>query len=399
VRMRLHLLAGERRQAEALYLKSMELGGDFQTKAVKGELFRQIAGYLLTRGEASMGLQWIKKAVIQFQGSGNTAGERIATSELGSILLAEGKFEEALEYFALAEQSSTPLLQLEDVVGQALRGVALFLLGNLSRAQNEVDRGLARARFLKNREWELALQFLRARILFEFGFYSEAVLALQECLATETLYECPPARQVLYAWLGRSYAYLGATDTALRVLEQDEETWERHLFLAETRLFREEYLRALEHCDRALAQNKVLDTFPGPRPKWLDGFWDVECRCLVLLRQNALSRRLIQALQGYLWSLEGSGERGIEQLYSITRGERLPEADPYQSLYNFLYAESLPEVRKDELDDSLTVLNKALKLLQQRASRIEDSTLRWRYLNSNRWNARLFSEAKRKKLL
>ena len=399
VKMRLCLLAGDRKQAEELYLKAMDLGGDYQTKPIKGRLFRQVGAYLTSRGEAVMSLQWVKKAVIQFQGSGDTAGERSATAELGNVLLAEGKFEEALEYLTIAEQSSTPALQLEDVSGQGLRGLTLFLLGNLSRAQNEVQRGLARARFLKHREWQLYLEFLQSRILFEFGFYPEAAQALQQCLATEALYESPAARQVLYAWLGRCHAYLGATDTALRVLEQDEESWERHLFLAETRMFREEYLRALEHCERALAQNKVLDTFPGPRPRWLDGFWDVECRCLVLLRQNAMSRRLIQATQAHLWSLEGSGERGIEQLYSITRGERLPEADPYQSLYHFLYSVSLPEVRKDELDDSLTVLNKALKLLQQRASRIEDSTLRWRYLGSNYWNTRLFAEAQRRQLL
>jgi tetratricopeptide (TPR) repeat protein len=399
VRMRLCLLSGERKQAEELYLKGMELGGDFQTRALKGQLFRQIAAYLLSRGEANMSLQWIKKAVLQFQGAGEAAGERAATGELGHVLLAESRFEEAIEYFTLAEQSAVSSPGLEDVIGQALRGVALFLVGNLSRSLSDVERALGRAGALKSREWELFLRFLHARIHFEFGFYAEAAAGFQKALAEESLYDNPAARNVLYSWLGRCYAYSGSTDTALRVLEQDEESWERHLFLAEARLFREEYLRAMEHCDRSLARNKVLDAYPGMRPKWVDGFWDVECRSLVLLRDNAMSRRLIQSLQAYLWSLEGSGERGIEQLYSITRGERLPEADPYQSLYNFFYAESLPEVRKDELDDRLTVLNKSLKLLQQRASRIEDSTLRWRYLTGSYWNSRLFAEAKRKKLL
>jgi hypothetical protein len=56
-------------------------------------------------------------------------------------------------------------------------------------------------------------------------------------------------------------------------------------------------------------------------------------------------------------------------------------------------------LRQDEMDDRLTVLNKALQLLQQRASRIEDSTLRWHYLNNNHWNAGLFAEARRRKLI
>ena len=36
--------------------------------------------------------------------------------------------------------------------------------------------------------------------------------------------------------------------------------------------------------------------FTGVRPKWVDGFWDVECRCLILLRENVMTRRLIQAM-------------------------------------------------------------------------------------------------------
>ena len=41
---------------------------------------------------------------------------------------------------------------------------------------------------------------------------------------------------------------------------------------------------------------------------------------------------------------------------------------------------------RTEVSHSLTT-KPALQLLQQRASRIDDSTLRWHYLNNNRWNA------------
>ena len=51
------------------------------------------------------------------------------------------------------------------------------------------------------------------------------------------------------------------------------------------------------------------------------------------------------------------------------------------------------------MDDSLTVLNKALKLLQQRASKIDDSTERWHYLSNNYWNSLLFAEARKKKMI
>jgi hypothetical protein len=51
------------------------------------------------------------------------------------------------------------------------------------------------------------------------------------------------------------------------------------------------------------------------------------------------------------------------------------------------------------MDDGVTVLSKALKLLQQRASRIDDSQVRWNFLNQNTWNARLLAAAKDKKLI
>ncbi|MBN2553043.1 MAG: hypothetical protein JXB06_09750, partial [Spirochaetales bacterium] len=137
----------------------------------------------------------------------------------------------------------------------------------------------------------------------------------------------------------------------------------------------------------------------GERIEWVDGFRDVEGRCFELQRENALIRRLLQSFQAYLWGLEGSSERAIEQLQMITRGGRIPPSDPYQSLYTYFYACTLPEVRKRELDDSLTVLSKSLKLLQQRASKIEDSSERWQYLSNNYWNSLLFAEAKKKKMI
>ena len=148
-----------------------------------------------------------------------------------------------------------------------------------------------------------------------------------------------------------------------------------------------------------LEQRSVREAFPGERISWVDGFSGVEGRCFELQRENAMVRRLLQSFQAYLWGLEGSSERAIEQLQTITRGGRIPASDPYQSLYTYFYACTLPEVRKIELDDSLTVLSKSLKLLQQRASEIDDSTQRWRYLSNNYWNSLLFAEAKSRKMI
>jgi tetratricopeptide (TPR) repeat protein len=399
VRIRYSLLGGSRRDAESAYLKAVDLGSDFQVSPLKGDLFLQIARYLATRGETNIALQWAKKAQIQFQSCNAPAGEREATLEVGSVMLADGRLDEALEYFNLAEQAAAREASLSQLRLAGLRTAALFIQGNLSRAQTEALDGLARAGRLKRREWELALSFLAARIQFELGSYEQAARGFQEALAVEALYPAPAAREVLYAWLARALAYGGSPAEAQRVLSSLKENWEQCLFLAEACCFQREYSRALEHCGKALSVTQNPESFPGERFPWADGFAGMEGHCVILAKDGALSLRLIQGLQAYLWGLQGSVERAGEQLHAITRSGRIPETDPYQSLYHYWYACILPDLRMEEMDDRMTVLNKALQLLQQRASRIEDSTLRWHFLNNNHWNTGLFAEARQRKLI
>jgi hypothetical protein len=397
VRIRYNLLLGNRKEAEAAYLTAVDQGSDFQVSLLKGELFLQIGRFLATRGETNIALQWVKKALIQFQSAGNAAAEREATLELGGVLLAEARVSEAQEYFNLAGSPQSPDPAELRLAG--LRACAMYLQGNLSRAQSEAREGLAKAHALKRREWELYLAFLAARLQFELGSYAEAVDGFQAALALEALYSEPAANRVLYAWLARAFAYAGSPELALRILGGLKQTWECCLFQAEACLLGRELGKALEYCGQALSLTSSQEAYSVERMLWNDGFSDVEGRCLVLAKDGALALRLVQALQAYLWGLEGSVERATEQLHAITRSGRIPEVDPYQSLYHYWYASILPDIRQEALDDRLTVLNKALQLLQQRASRIEDSTLRWHYLNNNRWNAGLFAEARRRKLI
>jgi hypothetical protein len=397
VRIRYNLLLGNRKEAEAAYLTAVDQGSDFQVSLLKGELFLQIGRFLATRGETNIALQWVKKALIQFQSAGSAAAEREATLELGAVLLAEARVSEAQEYFNLAGSPQSPDPAELRLAG--LRACALFIQGNLSRSQSEAREGLAKAHALKRREWELYLAFLAARLQFELGSYAEAVDGFQAALALEALYSEPAANRVLYAWLARALAYAGSLEPALRILGGLKQTWECCLFQAEACLLSRELAKALEYCGQALSLASSQEAYSVERMLWNDGFSDVEGRCLVLAKDGALALRLVQSLQAYLWGLEGSVERATEQLHAITRSGRIPEVDPYQSLYHYWYASILPDIRQEALDDRLTVLNKALQLLQQRASRIEDSTLRWHYLNNNRWNAGLFAEARRRKLI
>lgn len=399
VKLRSSLLAGRLGDAETLALKALELDGDFASSPGKGQLYLQLARYYETRGETMAALEWAKKAVIQFQACESPAGERQARIELGSIMLAEGRCEEAQEYFSATRQKAPPGLAAEELRALALSTVSHLVIGNLSRALTQAEEGCRSAASLKRREWELFLAFLKARILFELGAYAQSNQGFQEALALAGIYAFPQAQRVIAPWLGRSFAYLGAAESAFRLFESLGESRESLYFQAEAWFQTGRNAEALSALARISTLGQEPATFPAERILWQDGFAAVEGRCFNLLRDSGLLGRLVRSFQAYLWGLAGEGERGIAQLYAITRGERLPEVDPYASLYHYYYACILPELRQVEVDDGLTVLNKALILLQQRAAAIEDSTIRYEYLHRNYWNARLLEAAQRKKLI
>lgn len=86
------------------------------------------------------------------------------------------------------------------------------------------------------------------------------------------------------------------------------------------------------------------------------------------------------------------------ELHKLTRSERSVEEDPNGYWYNYLYAVILPETSGEEVDDKETVLSKAVKSLQERASRIDAPSQRSSFLSRNRWNRRIMEEARERKL-
>jgi hypothetical protein len=398
-RLRAMLLVGNMRDAEELSPEALALTGGYEESPAKSTLLLQIARYYGMKGEISIALDWVKRSLIQFQNLGHLEGELNATVHLGEVMLAEGKTEEALEYLSFYEHTPETTPGAAALRALCLSAVTLYLSGNLSRAQSMAERSSELAAGLLSREWELDMLFLRGRIKLDLGAFDEALKLLEQGVAQAELYGLKEAKSLFLSWLGRTYAYKGDTRLAFLLLESGQEKREGLYFLAEASFLRGDYAGGLEFCIRALSVPGESSLFPGERPLWSDGFSSLEGRCYSLFADGALLVRLIKAFQAFLLGLTGNTKQGIAQLYSLTRGEKLPPVDPYLSLYHYYYASTLPEVGRGQVDDGLTVLNKALKLLQQRASRIENSSLRWQYLHKNLWNARLFEDSQRRNLL
>lgn len=369
-------------------------------EAGRGEALVACATVDLATGDAQSALERLKKALLGFQESGDQVGERSASLALGMTMLADGRTGEAVEYLGLSERLSLegldPLAALR--AGLALAG-CLFIEGRYSRCLAELDAARSRARAVFQREAELFLGFLEARVQFQLGSYDACATLLQACLTHATLYAGETAMPVLEAWLGRSIIYAGDLPRGIACLERIPPGREALLFLAEGLLFSREYDAALQCAERALALPDD-GRFPPPTGVgWKDGFWCVEGRCFRLSRQDALLRRTLTGLRAYLRGLTGSPAEGARELHGLTRGVKQVEEDPSAYLLHYLYSLVLLDSAPEQLDDKATVLGKALKALQERSSRIDVPAQRSAFLTRNLWNRRIMDDARTRKLV
>ncbi len=204
------------------------------------------------------------------------------------------------------------------------------------------------------------------------------------------------AEPVLDAWVARSLVYAGSVAAGASRLERLEPTREVLLFRAEAALFEGDAAGAVLAAEQGMAA-PVGTAFPPPHGGcWRDGFLALEGRCFSLARSETCLQRQLAALRGRLLARQGSAAEAVRDLGELVRSVRPADNDPNLHLYQFFYADALPE-RSGE-DDKVTVLAKALKGLQERASRIDAPAERSAFLHANRWNRAIMEEARSRRL-
>ncbi len=405
-RLRASLLEGNREMAEAARAEVVEVTRSDCGQDLLGEAWVELAKHSLSRGDSPVSLEEVKRALLLFQerrqerSARTEAGERASYLWLGVTMLADGKLSEAAEYIGLSERLCR---ETGDSAG-ALRAcshmaVALFISGRFTQCLAAIERGAATARSICRREPELFLLFLKARTQFLLGAHEDSCVTLETCLCRATLYNLGTAAPVLRAWLGRSALYKGEVEHGLRLLHEMAPSREVLFFLAEGYFFSEALDSALEHLDKALSGGTEFHFSSAEIPSWADGFASIEGRCFRLSRGDAFVRRSLSAMRACLLGLRGNLEEGIRELHKLTRSERSVEEDPNGYWFNYLYSIILPESGTEEMDDKETVLSKAVKNLQERASRIDAPSERSSFLSRNTWNRRIMDEARRRKLV
>jgi len=400
-RMQKALLSENIENAENLYQKRPSNLEGTET-ILKAEIALQEGKYQLFAGSPENAITHAKQALLFYQGKGKTSGEQQSNILLGISMLANNKIEEAIEYFSLARAAKPKnnLLDIE-IQNDAYSALSYFLYGNYSQALEITLSAREKEDKLFKREWDLYCRFLTGRIYHELGLYERAATEFQKTLASSFLYEKSAARKVAYAWLGRSYIYQGHYTKGMSILtHQTAETPETLLFQAEGYMFKEEYKTAIPLLRQALNISNDKKSYPRLAPlSWETGFASYENFVFRYISERNILTHLIRAFLGYALGYSGELEKGIDDLYRITREERISSFDPYNSLYYYLYSHILPEKENYETTDRLTVLSKALKFIQERASRIENSKQKTMYLYRNYWNSLLMKDARNNKLL
>jgi hypothetical protein len=192
--------------------------------------------------------------------------------------------------------------------------------------------------------------------------------------------------------------HAGEPEAGSRLLESLGATREVMFFRAEAALF----ARASDEAARFVEAGLGIPPdarFPAPEATcWRDGFAGVEGRCHRLSRGDALVQRALAALQAYLKAKSPAAGEGIRELHQITRGGKAVDIDPSAYWHHYLYSLVLPESGED-VDDRGTIFGKALKILQERASRIDAPAQRSSFLWQSRWNRMIMEEARERKLL
>ncbi len=362
----------------------------------------EAARYFYASCEYRQGLDAAKRALLFLQNGDNRLLKADANCQIGLIMLGMERMDEAAMYFALGREQldfhQNPHNYIKTMV---LEGLCQFLIGNLSQVRRLMTNARERAAAFGRREWELYSIFLLGRNDFELGRYEIAESTFIEGLLLCELYFDQKRKKIFYSWIARCQIYSNRYNNALNLLGSLKPDNEVLFFTSEALFFLGRYDRALDAINLAVDDNYSHGIIfsPGENISWKSGFSSVEDRSMRTREGTGVLYHMIRVFRGYLLGKGPEREVGRQDLARITRDERLGEEDPYNHFYYYLYNEIVPELGDTEIVNKLTILSRALKYLQQRASRIDETSDKKDYLYKNYWNSLLMKEGREQKIL
>ncbi|MDA3957899.1 hypothetical protein [Oceanispirochaeta sp.] len=398
-RLRSALLQNSRKEVSekinAGYLSLMEAQG-----ACSEEFLLQQAHYHAQNGDAELAQTIVKASLFAFQKNSDHYGEIRANTSLALTMLSQRKLSASVDYFEIAQRISEQLRDREaSLISGKLMVLSSYLYGNLSSALRSLENHMPLAQKERNRETQMFQLFLKGRILFELGRYSEAFKELKQGRSLAKRYKMTRESHVITSWMARSLCFGHSEKIADELLSRQSSNLETAYFKAEAAYLSGDKKIGISYLEEAFKQYDERPQFIHEMDCWLDGFRVIEGR---LSDKDFYEDVLLDQARGFyflLIGLNGEPERAWEGLSPLCRMDRAYNQQPF-GYYYFLYAAEVIEqtgIKVSEPHESL--VSHAFKLLQTRAGRFDSQQMKHNFFRKNYWNNEIVLKAQELNLI
>jgi hypothetical protein len=392
-RLRSALLRNSRREVsekmDTGYLSLMEAQG-----AGSEEFLLQQAHYHALNGDSENAQNTVKASLFAFQKNSDHYGEIRANSALALTLLSQRKLSAAVDYFEIALRISEQLGDKEaSLISGKLMVLSSYLFGNLSSALRALENNIPLAKKERNRETQIFQLFLKGRILFELGRYSEAFKELKQGRRLSKRYNLNEEGRVITSWMARSLCFGHSEKVAQELFSRQPLSLETAYFRAEAAYLSGDKVSGIALLEEAFAQYDQNPQFIHEMDSWLDGYRLIEGR---LSDRDFYEDVLLDQAKGFYYlliGLNGNPEKAWEGLKPLCRMDKAYNQQPF-GYYYFLYAAEIIDKTgfvAGETHESM--VSHAFKLLQTRAGRFDSQQMKHHFFRKNYWNNEIIKKA------
>ncbi|MDC7240628.1 MAG: hypothetical protein PQJ50_09740, partial [Spirochaetales bacterium] len=398
-RLRSAMLQNSRKEVsdklDAGYLSLMEAQG-----ACSEEFLLQQAHYYALNGDSESAMATVKESLFAFQKNSDHYGEIRANTALALTMLSQRKLASAVDYFEIALRISEQLNDREaSLVSGKLMVLSSYLFGNLSAALRGLETRVPLAAGERNRETQIFLIFLKGRILFELGRYSDAFKELKQGRRLTKKYNMTAESRVITSWMARSLCFGHSEKVAEELLCRQPLCLETASFRAEAAYLSGDSKKGIELLEEAFASYDQNPQYIHEMDSWFDGYRVIEGR---LSDRDFYEDVLLDQAKGFYYLLIGLGgetEKAWEGLKPLCRMDKAYNQQPF-GYYYFLYAAELIDKAGATLDEPHDALvSHAFKLLQTRAGRFDSQQMKHHYFRKNYWNNEIIKKAQEMNLI
>jgi hypothetical protein len=366
------------------------------------QIFANQAAYYFGIRDTNATLEAVKECMVMSQRQRGGKGLAQAYRLFSLVNLSRRQLGDAIEYAVFAMEKAEGPERFEELALTAYYAAGIhFLFGNISHAER-LSRQAEEAALASGRlEWAERARFLTGRFLFESGRCREALAVFEQLRADYPYAPSLNMAKTLEAWIYRSDVFLRRP----HLRKPADMSGDALLFEMEALYLAGKYAQAVQLADTLLAGLPEGGFVFIEQPDWRSGFSQCE---LLLFPQREFLARIIASYRSLALCRLAKGKTGgpndaireqaLEGIRRVIRDDRRPGSDPNDAFYFYAYYCVLQESGATEVDMN-TAVSMAFKLLQSRASRIDDPEIKHSFLFNHHWNSALGSAAKRHRLI